>query len=135
MAVLLVDAANVVGARPDGWWRDRPGATVRLLARLAHAVPDLPLPSGGRVTEVVAVVEGQARHVPAPPGVRLVRAEGSGDDALAACARDLVAEGAAVWVVTADRGLRDRLPAGVQVLGPGRLLAELDGYGDGLHST
>src|SRR3954464_480562 len=35
MTVLLVDAANVVGARPDGWWRDRAGATTRLLRRLA----------------------------------------------------------------------------------------------------
>ncbi|MGB7817494.1 MAG: hypothetical protein WBL35_01990, partial [Ornithinibacter sp.] len=24
--VLVVDGANVVGSRPDGWWRDRPGA-------------------------------------------------------------------------------------------------------------
>jgi selenocysteine lyase/cysteine desulfurase len=35
MTTLLVDAANVVGSRPDGWWRDRAGATARLLARLA----------------------------------------------------------------------------------------------------
>jgi len=33
--VLLVDAANVVGSRPDGWWRDRPGAAARLLAALS----------------------------------------------------------------------------------------------------
>lgn len=31
---LVVDAANVVGSRPDGWWRDRAGATGRLLAAL-----------------------------------------------------------------------------------------------------
>ena len=31
---LVVDAANVVGSRPDGWWRDRAGATDRLLDRL-----------------------------------------------------------------------------------------------------
>ena len=30
----LVDAFNVVGARPDGWWRDRPAAVRRLLDRL-----------------------------------------------------------------------------------------------------
>ena len=35
MTVLLVDVANVVGSRPDGWWRDRAGATSRLLDRLA----------------------------------------------------------------------------------------------------
>jgi YacP-like NYN domain len=30
----VVDASNVVGSRPDGWWRDRAGATRRLLDRL-----------------------------------------------------------------------------------------------------
>ena len=38
--VLLVDAANVVGARPDGWWRDRAGAARRLVDRLAALPPD-----------------------------------------------------------------------------------------------
>ena len=33
--VIVVDAANVVGSVPDGWWRDRPGAASRLLTRLA----------------------------------------------------------------------------------------------------
>ena len=35
---VIVDGANVVGSRPDGWWRDRAGAAVRLhdeLAKLA----------------------------------------------------------------------------------------------------
>jgi predicted RNA-binding protein with PIN domain len=27
----LVDAMNVIGTRPDGWWRDRPGAMLRLV--------------------------------------------------------------------------------------------------------
>ena len=31
---LLVDGNNVIGSRPDGWWRDRPGATRRLVAAL-----------------------------------------------------------------------------------------------------
>ena len=30
----LVDASNVIGSRPDGWWRDRAGATQRLLDAL-----------------------------------------------------------------------------------------------------
>ncbi|MGY1653909.1 hypothetical protein [Geodermatophilus sp. SYSU D01119] len=125
MTVLLVDAANVVGARPDGWWRDRAGATRRLLERLAAG----PLPAGSGledVGEVVVVVEGAARGVPAPDGVRLVRAPGSGDDALAAEAAALATAGRRVLVVTADRGLRARLPEGTEVTGPGRLLAVLD---------
>ena len=130
MTTVLVDAANVVGARPDGWWRDRAGATSRLLARLAtlpgstlSGDDGTPVP----VTAVVAVVEGAARDVAAPAGVTVVRATGSGDDALVAEAVRLSAGGTAVLVVTADRGLRARLPSGVAVTGPGRLLAALDG--------
>jgi hypothetical protein len=130
---LLVDAANVVGARPDGWWRDRAGATERLLLRLA-ALPGRALtsPAGASltVTGVVAVVEGRARSAAAPDGVRVIRAPGSGDDALAATAAELAADGEPPLVVTADRGLRARLPAGTPVAGPGWLLDQL-GHGSG----
>ena len=128
MTALIVDVANVVGSRPDGWWRDRAGAAARLLGRLAAlwgatlAGPDGPV----RVDEVVAVVEGQAREVPAPDGVRVVRAPRSGDDALVEWADRLAAAGVPALVVTADRGLRERLPAGTAVAGPGWLLARLD---------
>jgi hypothetical protein len=130
VTIVLVDAANVVGARPDGWWRDRAGATTRLLARLA-ALPGRSLVNAGGApvvcTEVVAVVEGQAREVPEPDGVRLVRAAGSGDDAVVEEAFRLVATGEDVLAVTADRGLRARLQAPVGVTGPGSLLAALPG--------
>ncbi|NEY36686.1 NTP pyrophosphohydrolase, partial [Streptomyces sp. PRKS01-65] len=33
--LVIVDAANVVGSVPDGWWRDRPAAARRLRDRLA----------------------------------------------------------------------------------------------------
>jgi hypothetical protein len=129
VTALIVDVANVMGSRPDGWWRDRTGAATRLLGRLA-ALPGLALtgPDGGSVTctEVVGVVEGQARDVPAPDGVRVVRAPGSGDDALVECVEGLVVGNTPALVVTADRGLRDRLPDGVAVAGPGWLLARLD---------
>jgi hypothetical protein len=129
VTVLLVDVANVVGSRPDGWWRDCAGATVRLLDRLARRTSrPLSGPEGGplHLAEVVAVVEGRARDVPVPDGVRVVRAPGSGDDALADSARALLAEGRALLVVTADRGLRERLPPGTSVTGPGWLLDRLD---------
>jgi len=133
VTVLLVDVANVVGSRPDGWWRDRAGATARLLERLAAlSGSELPGPDGAPVlvTALVAVVEGQARDVDAPAGLRLVRAPGSGDDALAATAADLADGGrtadADLLVVTADRGLRERLPTAARVTGPGWLLAAVD---------
>lgn len=121
MTTVLVDVANTMGARPDGWWRDRAGAAVRLLTPLAALVgttvrgPDgTPL----ELTGLVAVVEGRARDVDVPPPVRVVRAPASGDDALARTAADLAAAGEDLLVVTADRGLRARLPDGVAVTGP-----------------
>ena len=53
VTTLIVDGANVVGSRPDGWWRDRPGAAARLQAQLLAA--DL------AYAEVVLVLEGKAR--------------------------------------------------------------------------
>lgn len=115
--LLVVDAANVVGSRPDGWWRDRAGAAARLRDRLAPLAstghPELPPP-----LEVVLVVEGRARGVPAAEGVRVVGAPGSGDDTIVALVR---AEGTGrdCVVVTADRGLRARVTAlGARVRGP-----------------
>jgi hypothetical protein len=79
VTLLVVDGANVVGSRPDGWWRDRAGAAERLrdaLVPLAAAgLPDLPPP-----LDVVLVVEGRASGVTAVDGVRVVAAPGSGDD-------------------------------------------------------
>ncbi len=125
--VLVVDVANVMGSRPDGWWRDRAGAAARLLTELAPlagaVVPgpdDVPL----LVTRLMAVLEGRARDVPAPDGVEAVRATTDGDTAVAALAADLVAGGDLVLVVTADRGLRARLPAQAAAAGP-RWLLEL----------
>jgi hypothetical protein len=127
VTLVLVDVANTVGSRPDGWWRDRAGATARLLDRLARLPGrELAGPDGAAVTVtgLVAVVEGQARDVDAPEGVRVVRAAGSGDDALAAVATELAHDD--LLVVTADRGLRARLPPAARVTGPGWLLAAAD---------
>ena len=150
---IIVDTANVMGARPDGWWRDRAAAAVRLHAELERlAASGRPvLPDETCPPDFVMVLEGAAKAAssrisaagepdraaagrgsaadtapgdPAVPGrVRVVQADGSGDDAIVAVAREL--PGRRV-VVTADRELRDRCAtAGATVLGPGWLLGLL----------
>jgi 8-oxo-dGTP diphosphatase len=147
---VVVDAANVVGSRPDGWWRDRVGATARLageLAALAGAgLPNSSLPGtlsrpdvGTWLPEIVLVVEGEARAVLTSHGgdgpelnghVHLVPADGSGDDALVEVvqARRVGRPPAPVLVVTADRELRARCAVhGASVVGPGWLVRLLQG--------
>ena len=114
--LLIVDAANVVGSVPDGWWRDRRGANERLRDSLVplcnSGLPQLEGP-----LDVVLVVEGAARDVAGVEGVRVVSAPGSGDDAIVDLVRAAVPRHCVV--VTADRGLRDRVTAlGAEVLGP-----------------
>ena len=122
--MLVVDAANVIGSRPTGWWRDRPGAAAGFVARLVEAVA-----AGTVDPPVVVVLEGAARRGAAAgaagPGVDVVHAAGSGDDAIVAVVE--TAAGAAVTVVTADRGLRERVTRlGAAVAGPGGLWDRLD---------
>jgi hypothetical protein len=117
-ALLIVDAANVVGSVPDGWWRDRAGATARLRDRLVP-LADRGLAGFGPPLEVVLVVEGAARDVPAVAGVRVLAAPRSADDAIVALLEQEPA-GRTRIVVTADRHLRERVSRlGAQLLGPG----------------
>lgn len=63
---IVVDAANVVGSVPDGWWKDRAGAAARLaagLAGLAVTAEELELDGTAWFPEVALVVEGAARAV------------------------------------------------------------------------
>ncbi len=138
---LVVDAANVVGARGagDGWWRDRAGATRRLLAALApvRRLDPAALPPGvdaggldAVLPRITVVVEGAARAVAGeqpPAGVELVAAPGSGDDTLVEVATN-AAKGATTVVITADRGLRARLDqVGARAVGPSWLIGRMDG--------
>lgn len=137
---VVVDAANVVGSVPDGWWKDRAGAADRLLATVTalaeHGVEaaELGLPFARWWPRWTVVLEGGARSAGAGRpdegtdadagavgGVGVVRAEGSGDDAIVEAARAALGTGdAPVVVVTADRELRTRVEAlGAEVRGPG----------------
>lgn len=117
-----------MGARADGWWRDRAAAALRLgreIAALARR-GDGPVPAGGWVL----VLEGRAREAAAALGdgeqtrlIRVVSASGSGDDAIAGVVQEVVARGQSCLVVTADRELRQRCEEqGASVAGPGWLL-------------
>jgi hypothetical protein len=121
--VLLIDAANVVGSRPTGWWRDRPGAARAFVDRVRAAG------ASGRITgPIVVVLEGKARQG-APAGtadhVTVLHANDSGDDMLV----DVVADNRdqRVRLVTADRALGERAKAlGAEVVGPRWLLRLLE---------
>lgn len=123
--LLVVDAANVVGSVPDGWWRDRAGAAERLRDTLVEVAAtgldperaaDVPEWTGGPV-DVVLVVEGKARGVTGVTGVRVVAAPGNGDDTIVDVVRDAADQRCVV--VTADRELRERVRAlGALVVGP-----------------
>jgi hypothetical protein len=124
--LLIVDAANVVGSVPDGWWRDRRGAAERLRDSLVpFAATGLPGHAGP--VDVVLVVEGAARGIGSVPEVRVEAAPGSGDDLIvelvadwaSRAPADRAAAGRDCLVVTADRGLRQRVEAyGARCAGP-----------------
>jgi hypothetical protein len=128
--MLLVDAANVIGSRPTGWWKDRAGAARSFVEDLRAGV------AAGRLAEpVVVVLEGKARGGASSgtaDGVTVVHAEGSGDDALVEVVGDASAASASaaaaeeVVLVTADRELRRRAETlGAKVVGPTWLLERL----------
>jgi predicted RNA-binding protein with PIN domain len=96
MARLLVDGNNVMGSKPDGWWRDRRAA----MQRLVNALDDRAARSG---EEIVVVFDGRERDLQA---VHV-------DLAFAPHADDVIAARAApgVTVVTSDRALAERARA------------------------
>ncbi len=118
---VVVDAANVIGSRPDGWWRDRAAAAQRLIGQLEL------LARGSPGSTYVVVLEGAARAAEAPRAggpVQIVHAPRAGDD-------EIVHQSASAdVVVTADRELRRRV-APVTTEGPGWLLAQLDAAAHG----
>jgi hypothetical protein len=116
--VLIVDGANVVGARPDGWWKDRAGAARRLHEQLL--VADVPH------DVVVLVLEGAAKagvRAGRDAHVRTVHAPKDGDSTILAEAKAAGERGDRVTVVTADRALDARVAGvGATTLRPSWLL-------------
>jgi predicted RNA-binding protein with PIN domain len=123
---LVVDGMNVIGSRPDGWWRDRAGAALRLAERLATLAATRP-------DEVVLVLDGRpsARLGEGErDGVLVLYAARGGPDAADDRIMELVeaaAEPGAIEVATSDRALAARVgAAGAGVLSAGALLRLLD---------
>jgi uncharacterized protein YaiI (UPF0178 family) len=101
----MVDAMNVIGTRPDGWWKDRRGAMVRLVGQLERW-------AGAHGDEVAVVFE----RPPSPPieseVIEVAHAPRPGpnaadDEIVRRLREDPDPEG--VRVVTSDRALADRV--------------------------
>ena len=145
---LVVDAANVVGSRPDGWWRDRAGAARRLAGSIVAVLvsrpedlvevldgttPDSAETAGSDLAvaalQVHLVLEGAAGKVddlPTHPLLDVVHAPADGDTAIVDLVGELVGGPGRVLVVTADRALREQVrAAGAEVVGPNALLGAL----------
>ncbi|MGU3437869.1 NUDIX hydrolase [Actinomycetes bacterium M1A6_2h] len=124
---VVLDTANFLGAVGEksgdsAWWRDRAGATATVLAELAASLPrTVELPSGGFgwISRILAVLEGDAvTAVSNDPALTTVVAPHGGDDTVVELASRAVGP---TLVVTADKGLRERLPDGVDAVGPSAL--------------
>jgi len=125
----VVDGMNVIGSRPDGWWRDRNAAARRLLARLQHAA--------SRSHDALTLVLDGRPPADVPEGlhdgveVRYARRRGrdAADDRIV----ELVSadsDPASLRVVTSDRELADRVTAlGATTEGAGAFLRRLDDFG------
>jgi uncharacterized protein YaiI (UPF0178 family) len=103
----LVDAMNVIGTRPDGWWRDRHGAMVALVDALERWA--------AREGEDVTVV---FERPPSPPIASTVieiahaprAGANSADDEIVRLLRE-APDATSVVVVTSDRQLAGQASA------------------------
>jgi predicted RNA-binding protein with PIN domain len=123
---IIVDGNNVIGTRPDGWWRDRVGATRRLVEALQSFV--------ARTDHQVAVVLDGRPAADLPEGIHdgvlVAYAERAGRDAaddriVVEVERDK--NPASLTVVTSDRGLSERVAAlGAHIESAGSFIRELE---------
>lgn len=122
----IVDGMNVIGSRPDGWWKDRDGAVRRLVAKLQDY-------ADARDVDVTLVLDGRPiDHVPEGDhaGVHVKYARRGGRDAADDRIVELVRDDDApntLLVVTSDRDLEGRVRAlGASTTGARRFVEEMD---------
>ena len=116
----LVDGMNVIGSRPDGWWRDRPGAMRRLAERLAEW-------AAANGEEVTLVLDGERVELGDRDGIDVVFAAERGERGRDAADRVILALAAEaenpseLVAVTSDSALAEQLRGlGVRVDGARR---------------
>ncbi|MEX2245810.1 MAG: NYN domain-containing protein [Dehalococcoidia bacterium] len=129
MSHLVVDAMNVIGSRPDGWWRNRDAAVRRLVERLQSLAP-------AEASQLTVVVDG--RPLPDLPeglhgAVQVLYASRPGRNAADDRIMEFVEEhpdAGSLLVVTSDGDLSRRASAcGAEVHGATWLLERLDEFG------
>jgi predicted RNA-binding protein with PIN domain len=103
----LVDGMNVIGTRPDGWWRDRDGAMLRLVKLLeqwaAQEGEDVTVVFERAPSPPIRSTVIEIAHAPRP------KADAADDEIVRRLKAD--PQPAAVRVVTSDRWLADRAEA------------------------
>jgi hypothetical protein len=119
----VVDAMNVIGSRPDGWWRDRARAVRRLVGQVDRW-------AAGGDERVTVMLEREPREEIETERVEVAWAREGGRDA---ADREILVrlpgwlEEGVVVVVTSDRDLRTKARAAGARVEPSRpFRAELD---------
>ena len=120
---LVVDAMNVIGSRPTGWWRDRRGAMRGLVEELAEYAAA----TGEPVTVVL-----DSRPFPIDAERVDVRFASPGRDAADDAIVEMIAghgEPSSLTVATSDRGLVTRArELGAETMSAGALRRRLDEF-------
>jgi predicted RNA-binding protein with PIN domain len=121
--LVVVDGNNVMGSRPDGWWKDRAGAAKRLVAQLG----DWAERADSDVLVVFDGPEPAGLTIPPRVDVRFARRRGrdaADDDIAAFVAADAAPQRLRVVTSDAELGRRVR-ELGAEVVGARELLDQL----------